>query len=147
MTTRQPKPKREGVPVGPAAAGATPVRPTRTGAAHPSPSKPDVDLEQVRRVAGSVKDPEVRTTLAELGLLDDVQVDEQGRVRVQFHLTSPLCPAKFAGQIGQQIRRQVARLPGVVSVEVILGDHFMAETLHQLINHGNHTAATKGVLR
>jgi metal-sulfur cluster biosynthetic enzyme len=144
-----PKPKREGVPVGPAAAGAAPARPTRAGAAHPTPTppQPDVDLEQVRRVAGSVKDPEVRTTLAELGLLDDVQVDQAGRVRVHFHLTSPLCPAKFAGQIGQQIRRQVARLPGVVSVEVILGDHFMAQALHQLINHGNHTATTKGVLR
>jgi metal-sulfur cluster biosynthetic enzyme len=128
------------------AKGAAPVRPTRTGAAHPT-TPPPPDLERIRRVAGGVKDPEVRTTLAELGLLDEVEVDGQGRVRVHFHLTSPLCPAKFAGQIGQQIRRRVARLPGVVSVEVVLGDHFMAQALHQLINHGNHSAATKGVLR
>jgi metal-sulfur cluster biosynthetic enzyme len=125
--------------------GAAPVRPTRTGAAPPPPT-PTVDVEHVRKVAGGVKDPEVRTTLAELGLLDDVTVDEAGHVTVHFHLTSPLCPAKFAGQIGQQIRRRVARLPGVVSVEVILGDHFLAQTLHQLINHGNHTATTRGVL-
>jgi len=104
-------------------------------------------VARIRQVAGSVKDPEVRTTLAELGLLDEVTVDDQGHVTVHFHLTSPLCPAKFAGQIGQQIRRRIARLPGVASVEVILGDHFMAQALHQLINHGNHTAATKGVLR
>ena len=70
----------------------------------------------------------------------------QGQVRVHFHLTSPLCPAKFAGQIGQQIRRRIARLPGVVSVVVVVGDLFMAQALHQLINHGNHTAATRGVL-
>jgi metal-sulfur cluster biosynthetic enzyme len=104
-------------------------------------------VERIRRVAGGVKDPEVRTTLADLGLLDEVEVDGAGRVRVRFHLTSPLCPARFAGQIGQEIRRRVARLPGVSSVEVVLGDHFMAQALHQLINHGNHTAATKGVLR
>jgi metal-sulfur cluster biosynthetic enzyme len=128
--------------------GAGLARPTTTSPPHPTPpSPPQVDLELVRRVAGSVKDPEVRTTLAELGLLDQVSVDQQGRVRVHFHLTSPLCPAKFAGQIGQQIRRRVARLPGVVSVEVILGDHFMAQALHQLINHPNHTPTTKGVLR
>jgi metal-sulfur cluster biosynthetic enzyme len=133
------------LPIG-GAEGAAPVGPTRTAAAHPTPH-PDVDLERIRRVAGSVKDPEVRTTIAELGLLDQVEVDEAGRVTVRFHLTSPLCPAKFAGQIGQQIRRRVARLPGVTSVEVILGDHFMAQALHQLINHGNHTATTKGVLR
>jgi metal-sulfur cluster biosynthetic enzyme len=126
----QPKPKPRG-------GGAAPARPTRTAP----------DLERIRQVAGGVKDPEVRTTLAELGLLDEVQVDAQGRVRVHFHLTSPLCPAKFAGQIGQEIRRRIARLPGVVSVEVVLGDHFMAQALHQLINHGNHSTTTKGVLR
>jgi metal-sulfur cluster biosynthetic enzyme len=125
--------------------GAALARPTRTRAAHPTPPPPP-DVERVRRVAGGVKDPEVRTTLAELGLLDEVSVDAQGHVTVHFHLTSPLCPAKFAGQIGQQIRRRVARLEGVVSVEVILGDHFLAQALHQLINHGDRTAATKGVL-
>jgi metal-sulfur cluster biosynthetic enzyme len=70
-----------------------------------------LELDRVRRVAGAVKDPEVRTSIAELGLLDDVEVDG-GRVTVRFHLTSPLCPARFAGAIGQEIRRRVTRLPG-----------------------------------
>jgi metal-sulfur cluster biosynthetic enzyme len=107
---------------------------------------PPVDRERVRRVAGAVKDPEVRTSIAELGLLDEVEVDG-GRVTVRFHLTSPLCPAKFAGAIGQEIRRRVARLPGVDSVEVVLEDHFMAEALHRLINEGDRSAETRGVMR
>lgn len=123
---------------GPGRRGAPPARVGRVGG---------VDAEQVWRVAGGVKDPEVRTPIAELGLLDGVEVDPGGRVTVRFHLTSPLCPARFAGQIGQEIRRRVARLDGVCSVEVILGDHFMAQALHQLINHGDHTATTRGVLR
>ena len=112
-----------------------------------APVKPDVqvDPERVRRVAGSVKDPEVRTSIAELGLLDEVEVDG-GRVTVRFHLTSPLCPAKFAGAIGQDIRRKVARLPGVEAVEVVLVDHFMAEALHRLINQGDRFAETRGVM-
>jgi metal-sulfur cluster biosynthetic enzyme len=105
-----------------------------------------VDSERVRKVAGGVKDPEVRTTIAELGLLDGVEVDG-GRVTVRFHLTSPLCPAKFAGEIGREIRRRVARVEGVESVEVVLGDHFMAEALHRLINEGDRTAVTRGLLR
>ncbi|HEU4398675.1 MAG TPA: iron-sulfur cluster assembly protein [Actinomycetota bacterium] len=104
------------------------------------------DAERVRRVAGAVKDPEVRTSIAELGLLDEVEVDG-GRVTVRFHLTSPLCPAKFAGAIGQEIRRRVARLPGVDSVEVVLEDHFMAEALHRLINEGDRSAETRGMMR
>jgi metal-sulfur cluster biosynthetic enzyme len=100
----------------------------------------------VRRVAGGVKDPEVRTSIADLGLLDEVEVDG-GRVTVRFHLTSPLCPAKFAGAIGQQIRRRVAKLPGVESVEVVLTDHFMAAALHRIINEGDRFAETRGVMR
>ncbi len=94
-----------------------------------------VDVDRVRQVAGSVKDPEVRTPIAELGLLDEVEV-EGGRVTVRFHLTSPLCPHRFAGHIGQEIRRRVARLAGVEAVEVILQDHFAADELHRLINAG-----------
>jgi metal-sulfur cluster biosynthetic enzyme len=111
-------------------AGASPAAPPSAGA---SPSRPAVDVERVRRVAGGVKDPEVRTAIAELGLLDGVEVDG-GQVTVRFHLTSPLCPHRFAGQIGTEIRRRVARLPGVVSVEVVLQDHFAADELHRLIN-------------
>jgi metal-sulfur cluster biosynthetic enzyme len=110
-----------------------------------APGEVRVDPERVRKVAGGVKDPEVRTSIAELGLLDGVEVDG-GRVTVRFHLTSPLCPAKFAGGIGREIRRRVARLPGVEAVEVVLGDHFMAEALHRLINEGDRSAEARGVL-
>lgn len=105
-----------------------------------------VDIDRVRTVAGAVKDPEVRMSIAEMGLLDDVAADG-GQVTVHFHLTSPLCPAKFAGAIGQEIRRRVAKLPGVESVEVVLQDHFMADALHELINVGDRSALTRGLMR
>jgi metal-sulfur cluster biosynthetic enzyme len=95
----------------------------------------EVDIRRVRAVAGGVKDPEVRTSIVDLGLLDEVEVDG-GHVTVRFHLTSPLCPHRFAGQIGREIRGRVARLPGVTSVEVVLQDHFAAAELHRLINAG-----------
>jgi metal-sulfur cluster biosynthetic enzyme len=106
----------------------------------------DVDVDAIRRAAGAVKDPEVRMPIAELGLLDDVDVDG-GRVTVHFHLTSPLCPAKFAGKIGQDIRRRVSRVDGVEAVEVVLQDHFMADELHRLINDGDRSVEVRGVMR
>ena len=92
-----------------------------------------VDVDAVRKAAGSVPDPEVRRSIADLGLLDEVEVDGE-RVTVRFHLTSPLCPANFAARIGKEIRRRVAAVPGVQSVEVILQDHFVQDELHRLIN-------------
>lgn len=108
---------------------------------------PGVEVARVRAVAGGVKDPEVRTSIAELGLLDEVEVDSGGGVVVRFHLTSPLCPHRFAGQIGREIHRRVSRLAGVTSVEVILQDHYAAEELHQLINTGRRPTATPGAPR
>ncbi len=93
----------------------------------------EIDLEAVRAAAGSTKDPEIRRSLAELGLLDEVQVVD-GQVTVHFHLTSPLCPTKFATSIGQEIRRRVEALPGVTSCEVVLRDHFLREKIQERIN-------------
>jgi metal-sulfur cluster biosynthetic enzyme len=92
-----------------------------------------VDVDAVRRAAGSVPDPEVRRSIADLGLLDGVDVDG-GRVTVHFHLTSPLCPANFAARIGREIRQRVAAVPEVLLVEVVLQDHFVQDELHRLIN-------------
>jgi metal-sulfur cluster biosynthetic enzyme len=92
-----------------------------------------VDLEAVRKAAGSVRDPEIRRSLADMDLLDEVQVEDD-RVTVHFHLTSPLCPSKFATSIGQEIRRRVEAIDGVASCEVVLRDHFLREKLQELIN-------------
>jgi metal-sulfur cluster biosynthetic enzyme len=92
-----------------------------------------LDLDLVRRAAGSTPDPEVRCSIAELGLLDAVDADG-GKVTVHFHLTSPLCPSKFATRIGREIRRRVEALPGVESCEVVLDDHFIRDEIIDLIN-------------
>jgi metal-sulfur cluster biosynthetic enzyme len=93
----------------------------------------EIDIDAVRAAAGSTRDPEIRRSLGELGLLDEVQVVD-GQVTVHFHLTSPLCPTKFATSIGKEIRRRVEAIPGVTSCEVVLRDHFMREKIQEHIN-------------
>jgi len=92
-----------------------------------------IDAEAVRAAAGSTRDPEIRRSLGELGLLDEVEV-VAGQVTVHFHLTSPLCPTKFATSIGQEIRRRVEAVPGVTACEVVLRDHFLREKIQEQIN-------------
>ena len=93
----------------------------------------EIDIDAVRAAAGSTRDPEIRRSLGELGLLDEVQVVD-GQVTVHFHLTSPLCPTKFATSIGKEIRRRVEAIPGVTSCEVVLRDHFLREKIQEHIN-------------
>lgn len=93
----------------------------------------EIDIDQVRKAAGATRDPEVRRPIADMNLLDDIKV-EGDRVTVYYHLTSPLCPTKFATQIGRDIRNRVEKVPGVGSCEVILQDHYQRERIQLLVN-------------
>ena len=92
-----------------------------------------IDVDAIRAAAGSTRDPEIRRSLGELGLLDEVKI-EGSRVTVHFHLTSPLCPSKFATSIGKEIRKRVEAIPGVASCEVVLRDHFLQAKIQEMIN-------------
>ena len=95
-----------------------------------------VDVQAVRAAAGGVPDPEIRRTLAELDLLDDVEVTADGEVVVRYHLTSPLCPSPFAIEIGREVRRRVQLVPGVRTCRVDIQDHFIAEEISPQVNDG-----------
>ena len=92
-----------------------------------------IDLDAVRKAAGATRDPEIRRSLAEMDLLDNVEITGT-QVTVHFHLTSPLCPSRFATMIGQEIRKRVEAVPGVTSCEVVLQDHFLREKIQAMIN-------------
>jgi metal-sulfur cluster biosynthetic enzyme len=93
-----------------------------------------VDRVAVREAAGSVPDPEIRRTLDELDLVDEVEVTADGDVLVRYHLTSPLCPSPFAIDIGREVRRRVLDVPGVRSCRVDIRDHFIATDISAQVN-------------
>jgi metal-sulfur cluster biosynthetic enzyme len=104
-----------------------------TSAADSSQAAP-IDLDAVRTAAGSVLDPEIRRSLADMDLLDDVEVGPDGATVVRYHLTSPLCPSRFAIDIGREVRRQVLAVPGVTAATVHISDHFLGDELEREVN-------------
>jgi len=101
---------------------------------------PAVDLAAVLAAAGSVPDPEIRRTLAELDLMDGADA-AGGQVTVRYHLTSPLCPSAFAVDIGREVRRRVEALAGVEHCTVVIADHFIADEIARQVNDGPVPAA------
>ena len=67
-----------------------------------------VTEKDVRKALKTVKDPEINLDLVVLGLIYDIQVAEDGAVRVVMSLTSPGCPV--AGQIVEDARTAVRHL-------------------------------------
>ena len=65
-----------------------------------------------------VYDPEIPVDIYELGLIYDVEVDEDGFVDVLMTLTSPACPV--AGQMPILVQAAVEQVPGVQAAEVEL---------------------------
>jgi metal-sulfur cluster biosynthetic enzyme len=76
-----------------------------------------VTVDQVRKALRQVKDPELNLDLVVLGLIYDIQIDG-GHVGVTMSLTSPACPV--AGEIVNEARSVVEKMPGVESAEVEL---------------------------
>jgi len=73
--------------------------------------------KQVRDALKGVKDPELNLDLVVLGLVYDIDVEEDA-VKVRISLTSPLCPV--AGQIVEDARKAIESVEGVKSAEVEL---------------------------
>ncbi len=74
--------------------------------------------EQVIAAMRNVYDPEIPVNIYDLGLIYDLDVDEQGVVDVAMTLTAPGCPVAqtFPGTVEAEIKK----VPGVTAAHVEL---------------------------
>ena len=72
-------------------------------------------VEEVTDALRDVIDPELGLDFVELGLIYDVEVEDEGIVRVTYTLTSPGCP--IGPQVSEHIEEFVGDLDGVNQVE------------------------------
>ena len=66
----------------------------------------------------TVYDPEIPVNIYDLGLIYDVDVDQDGSVSIEMTLTSPACPV--AGTLPGEVEARVRDVPGVTDVDVEL---------------------------
>ena len=76
-----------------------------------------VTEKDVRGALKGVKDPELGLDLVVLGLVYDIQIDDDD-VKAIISLTSPMCPV--APQIVEDVRQAIQSMDGVASAEVEL---------------------------
>ncbi len=76
-------------------------------------------LPLIRAALHGVEDPEIRRPITDLGMVDDIRVDDDGRVFVRVLLTISGCPMKT--EIITRVSQAVDAVEGVTGVEVELG--------------------------
>ena len=74
--------------------------------------------ENIIKALKTVFDPEIPVDIYELGLVYDVQISEDGDVKVVMTLTTPNCPV--AESLPQEVKEKVAAVENVKSVDLEL---------------------------
>lgn len=85
----------------------------RAGTDTPIPAE-----EAVIAALRDVYDPEIPVNIYDLGLIYDLNIQENGEIRVEMTLTTPGCPV--AGQMPQWTADAVSMVPGSGQVTVTL---------------------------
>jgi FeS assembly SUF system protein len=82
-----------------------------------SPEQQAVE-EQVVQALKTVYDPEIPVDVYELGLIYDIEIDPENRVRILMTLTAPGCPV--AGSLPLEVERKIEAIPEVKEARVEL---------------------------
>ena len=88
-------------PDGEIAAGQTEAKPTE---------------EALIAAVATVYDPEIPVNIYELGLIYTIDIQDDGRVKVEMTLTAPACPS--AQELPLQVQEAIMSVPGVTDCEV-----------------------------
>src|SRR5215210_260110 len=99
------------------------------------PSEPDV-MAMLRGVV----DPELGSDIVDLGMVEGVVVDEDGKVTVTVALTISGCPLRV--QIRDDVKSKVQALPGVSDVVVRFGEMNQAQRT-QVMQRARRAAAER----
>lgn len=80
------------------------------------PAPPRVSDDAVIAMLKTVFDPEIPVDIYELGLVYAVEIEDDGKVKVEMTLTTPSCPS--AQELPGMAEEAVRMVPGVTDVKV-----------------------------
>jgi ATP-binding protein involved in chromosome partitioning len=88
-----------------------------------------ITKEEVLRALSVVKDPDLGRDLVSLGMIENVNIEDNGNVGFTIVLTTPACPVKE--QLKQQSESVVSAIPGVREVTAEVTSRVMRGTMTQ----------------
>lgn len=80
----------------------------------------------------TVIDPETGADVWRMRLIEELAVDQDGRVSYTFRPSSPLCP--IAIYLAQSIKTAISTVPGVKSQAIQVEGYVQAKLLNELLN-------------
>jgi len=76
--------------------------------------------KEIREALRKVIDPEIGMDVVTLGMIRQINVDEEGNAEIKMVLTAPFCP--LASYLTEQVRMTTAQVEGIKNAKVTLLD-------------------------
>ena len=80
------------------------------------PPAPKVSEDAVIAAISTVYDPEIPVDIFQLGLIYAIEIEDDGKVKVEMTLTTPSCPS--AQELPSQVEEAVRAVDGVTDVMI-----------------------------
>src|SRR5258708_6764568 len=97
-----------------------------SGAGPGSPPGPAAVLAAL----GTVRDPELDEPITSLGFVAEATVSADGQAQVRLRLPTYFCAPNFAFLMVADAHAAVSALDGIRGAEIVLEDHFAAESIN-----------------
>lgn len=85
-----------------------------------SNKRKNMDKERIKAdiidACKSVHDPEIPVDIYELGLIYDIDITDDGNVRIEMTLTTPMCPV--ADSLPLEVQQKVMAVEGVKDLDL-----------------------------
>lgn len=72
--------------------------------------------DRIIEVIKTVYDPEIPVDIYELGLIYNIDINDQGQVAVKMTLTTPMCPV--ADSLPMEVQEKIISVEGVTDVDL-----------------------------
>jgi len=88
-------------------------------------------MEDIFQALTQVVDPSTGLDVVRMRVIEDLRIENEGRVKLVLHPSSPVCPLAY--KVAADIKLAIKRVPGVKDVEVKIKDFKDANRLEAML--------------
>ncbi|MDR3223595.1 MAG: iron-sulfur cluster assembly protein [Methanobrevibacter sp.] len=88
--------------------------------------------EKVKNAVSKVNDPHMGVSIVEMGIVQNIDVDDENNVKIGLKPTNPACMS--VARMAADAKALTSEVEGVNKVEIFVEGHSMAESINEMIN-------------
>jgi metal-sulfur cluster biosynthetic enzyme len=74
--------------------------------------------DSIKKVLQSIEDPEIPLNIVDLGLIRNIKVEKEGKVKITMIYTAPACP--FNDFLVNKVKEKIGEIKDVENIEVFI---------------------------